>query len=35
MFIICASGTAYNINRYPLRSCEPIDVPFIEAIEDY
>ena len=22
-------------NRYPLRSCEPIDVPFIEAIENY
>lgn len=23
------------IERYPLRSCEPTDVPFIEAIENY
>ena len=23
------------IDRYPLRSCEPTDVPFIEAIENY
>ena len=23
------------IDRYPLRSCEPADVPFIEAIENY
>lgn len=22
-------------NRYPLRSCEPADAPFIEAIENY
>lgn len=22
-------------NRYPLRSCEPTDAPFIEAIENY
>lgn len=22
-------------DRYPLRSCEPADVPFIEAIENY
>lgn len=21
--------------RYPLRSCEPVDAPFIEAIESY
>ena len=24
-----------QIDRYPLRSCEPTDVPFIEAIENY
>lgn len=35
------SGIGYGtderapIERYPLRSCEPIDVPFIEAIENY
>ena len=23
------------IDRYPLRSCEPTDVPFIELIENY
>ncbi|MGM9803121.1 MAG: DUF5053 domain-containing protein [Muribaculaceae bacterium] len=23
------------IERYPLRSCEPTDIPFIEAIENY
>lgn len=22
-------------DRYPLRSCEPVDAPFIEAIENY
>ena len=22
-------------DRYPLRSCEPVDVPFIELIENY
>lgn len=22
-------------DRYPLRSCEPADVPFIEAVENY
>lgn len=22
-------------DRYPLRSCEPADAPFIEAIENY
>ena len=25
----------YPIDRYPLRSCEPADVPFIETIENY
>ena len=36
----CA-GIGYGIDdrapleRYPLRSCEPADVPFIEAIENY
>ena len=35
------SGIGYGIDeraqieRYPLRSCEPADVPFIEAIENY
>ena len=35
------SGIGYGIDerapieRYPLRSCEPTDVPFIEAIENY
>ncbi|MGN0213548.1 MAG: DUF5053 domain-containing protein [Muribaculaceae bacterium] len=24
-----------SIERYPLRSCEPTDIPFIEAIENY
>lgn len=24
-----------SVNRYPLRSCEPSDLPFIEAIEKY
>lgn len=23
------------VERYPLRSCEPVDLPFIEAIENY
>lgn len=36
----CA-GTGYGTDeralpvRYPLRSCEPVDAPFIEAIESY
>lgn len=35
------SGIGYGTNeratpdRYPLRSCEPSDLPFIEAIENY
>jgi len=35
------SGIGYGANeratpdRYPLRSCEPTDLPFIEAIENY
>lgn len=35
------SGIGYGTNergpveRYPLRSCEPADLPFIEAIENY
>ena len=35
------SGIGYGLDerspaeRYPLRSCEPDDVPFIEAIENY
>ena len=35
------SGIGYGANerttpdRYPLRSCEPADLPFIEAIENY
>lgn len=35
------SGIGYGLDerapveRYPLRSCEPEDVPFIEAIESY
>ena len=35
------SGIGYGANeratpdRYPLRSCEPADAPFIEAIENY
>lgn len=35
------SGIGYGVDerapveRYPLRSCEPEDVPFIEAIENY
>lgn len=35
------SGIGYGANeratpdRYPLRSCEPVDLPFIEAIENY
>lgn len=37
---IC-EGLGYDTNerdmpdRYPLRSCEPADAPFIEAIENY
>lgn len=23
------------LGRYPLRSCEPVDAPFIESIENY
>ena len=35
------SGIGYGVDerapveRYPLRSCEPDDLPFIEAIENY
>lgn len=35
------SGLGYGANesatheRYPLRSCEEVDLPFIEAIENY
>ena len=39
-FAFCA-GLGYGKNerafpdRYPLRSCEEVDLPFIEAIENY
>ena len=35
------SGIGYGTDKravpesYPLRSCEPVDLPFIEAIENY